>query len=178
MTAPQRFAPLHKAVTVPWPPERAFTRFTAEIGSWWPLATHSVGGVRTIRCVFEERVGGEIYEETRDGTRHVWGTVLVWEPPARAVFTWHPGRTPDSAQNIEVRFTPVDNGTRLELIHTGWERLGTEARKARRAYPLGWTYVLNHWAGRGSSVANRLMDGLVWVVRRLRPSGPEPAARR
>src|SRR5262245_30868377 len=112
----ETYTPLHKTVTVPWSQERAFHRFTSEIGSWWPLKTHSVGGEQSVHCVFEGRVGGQIYEETRDGTRHVWGTVLEWEPPARAVFTWHPDRTPDVAQNIEIRFTPDGNGTRLELI--------------------------------------------------------------
>jgi len=159
-----RFSPLHKTVVVPWSVERAFTRFTAELGSWWPLKTHSVGGPRTVRCVFEGRVGGEIYEELKDGTRCVWGTVMVWEPPGRTVFTWHPDRTPETAQNVEVRFTAEGNGTRLDLVHTGWERLGAEAKKARRAYPLGWTYVLNWWAGRERSAVNRMMDVMVRVM--------------
>jgi hypothetical protein len=170
--------PLHKTVTVPWSQERAFARFTAEIGDWWPLRSHSVGGAESVRCVFEGRVGGQIFEELKNGTRHVWGTVMVWEPPARTVFTWHPDRTPDTAQNIEVRFTPDGNGTRLDLIHTGWERLGQDAKKARRAYPLGWTYVLNCWAGRQRSMVNRLLDGLIWIIMRFKSSGPAPAAQR
>lgn len=179
MTRPsETFTPLHKSITVPWSQERAFTRFTTEIGSWWPLRTHSVGGARTVRCGFEGRVGGQIYEETADGTRLVWGTVLVWEPHSRTVFTWHPDRTPEVAQNIEVRFTPAGSGTRLELIHTGWERLGAEAKKARRAYPMGWTYVLNHWAGKGNSLGNRLMDGMIWVMLKFKPSAQAQGARR
>lgn len=174
-------SPLHRSIAVPWAPERAFARFTAELGTWWPLASHSVGGARTVRCVFEGRIGGEIYEELTDGSRCVWGTVLEWEPPRRAVFTWHPGRTPDTAQQVEVRFTAEGTGTRLELIHTGWERLGADARKARRGYPLGWVYVLNCWAGRERSAVNLVLDGLIWVMtlpRRLKPSGPAPAGRR
>jgi hypothetical protein len=163
--SPKVFSPLKKTVTVPWPQERAFARFTAELGSWWPLRSHSVGGARAVRCVFEERVGGEIYEELADGTRHVWGTVTLWDPPARTVFTWHPGREPDTAQNVELRFLPEGRGTRLELTHTGWERLGALARKARRGYPLGWTYVLNLWAERGGSPVNLLLEGLMRLLR-------------
>lgn len=178
----ERLPPLHRTITVPWGLERAFTRFTAELGSWWPLASHSVGGARTVRCVFEERVGGEIYEELSDGSRCVWGTVLAWEPPRRTVFTWHPGRSPETAQQVELRFTSGENGTRLDLIHTGWEALGRDARKARRAYPLGWTYVLNCWAGREGSLVNRSLDALIWVLtlpKRFSPSsGPAPAGRR
>ena len=33
-----------KEVVVPCAPERAFDLFTARIHSWWPMATHSVGG--------------------------------------------------------------------------------------------------------------------------------------
>lgn len=157
--------PLRKSIVVPWSQERAFTRFTSELGSWWPLKTHSVGGAEARGCGFEGRVGGQVYEELADGSRRVWGTVLAWEPPERALFTWHPGREPETAQQVEVRFVPVSGGTRLELTHTGWERLGNQARQARRSYPLGWTYVLNVWAGRGRSAVNLLLDGLIWLLR-------------
>jgi Activator of Hsp90 ATPase homolog 1-like protein len=110
-------------------------------------------------------VGGDIYEELSDGTRHVWGTVTVWEPPSRTVFTWHPGRRPDTSQNVELRFLPEGSGTRLELTHSGWERLGKLARKARRGYPLGWTYVLNRWAGRSGSPVNLVLDGVIRTLR-------------
>ena len=36
--------PLVKSVVVAAAQERAFELFTAEIGQWWPLLTHSVGG--------------------------------------------------------------------------------------------------------------------------------------
>jgi len=35
--------PVHRTIVVPWMPEAAFRRFTAEIMSWWPHQTHSVG---------------------------------------------------------------------------------------------------------------------------------------
>jgi uncharacterized membrane protein len=162
MSEPSGFLmPLRKTVTVPWPPDRAFARFTAELGSWWPLRSHSGGGARAERCVFEERLGGRIYEELGDGTRHVWGTATVWEPPTRTVFSWHPGREPDTAQSVEVRFVPDGTGTRLELTHSGWERLGSLARTARRGYPLGWSYVLNIWAGRPHRPVNLFLDGVM-----------------
>jgi len=83
-------------------------------------------------------------------------------------FTWHPGREPDTAQDVEVRFIPLGQGTRLELTHTGWERLGEDAKKARRSYPLGWTYVLNCWAERRRSATNLLLDGLIFVLQGVR----------
>ncbi len=59
--------PLVKSITVPIPPEQAFTPFTDEIAAWWPLATHSVAAARAVRCVFEARPGGRIYEVRDDG---------------------------------------------------------------------------------------------------------------
>jgi hypothetical protein len=45
---------------VPAATERAFELFTAGIGEWWPLATHSVGQDQATSVVFGEGVGGNI----------------------------------------------------------------------------------------------------------------------
>jgi hypothetical protein len=151
-------------VSVPWPPARAFARFTDELGAWWPLRSHSVGQKRAVRCVLEGRVGGQIYEEWDDGTRCVWGAVRVWDPPACAVFSWHPGHAETEATEVEVRFLAEGNGTRLELIHRNWENLGVIARQARRGYPIGWAYVLNCWADRADSPLNVVLGGVIRVL--------------
>jgi hypothetical protein len=147
-TVKRRLAPLRKNVEVTWPPETAFRRFTAEMATWWPLRSHSVAGERARSVVFESHVGGRIYEIADDGSTCTWGTVLAWEPPDRVEFTFHPGRGEDVAQNVEVRFVRVGTGTRLELTHTGWERLGRKARLARPGFNVGWSYVLDLWAAR------------------------------
>ena len=156
--------PLHKSITVPWKPEAAFRRFTTELATWWPLRSHSVGGRDAVSCVFEEHAGGKIYEVWRDGGRSEWGTVLVWDPPARVEFTWHPGRESAEAQLVELRFTAVDEGTRLDLVQSGWERFGTRGTRMRRAYNLGWAYVLRVWAGRNRSPLVLALDLVVGVV--------------
>ena len=140
--------PVTKRVRVPWDQAAAFRRFTTDVATWWPLRTHSVGGSRTETCVFEEQVGGQIYERLTGGGRAVWGTVLVWEPPGRVVYTWHPGRPPETAGEVEVRFVPERGGARVEVVHAGWERFGANARRARNAYTLGWSVVLDVYAGR------------------------------
>jgi Activator of Hsp90 ATPase homolog 1-like protein len=166
MAAPT-IPPLAKSVTVPWTQEASFRRFTADIASWWPLRTHSVGEDRAETVVFEARPGGRIYEKIKGGSESTWGTVTAWEPPGRVAFSWHPGQDPSRAQEVEVRFVAVESGTRLELTHTGWEKLGEMARRARRAYPLGWAYVLRLWAGRKSSVLVKSVDALMWLLRPL-----------
>lgn len=141
-------APIVKVVTVAAPPEQAFRRFTAEIASWWPLRTHSVGVERSETVIMEGFVGGRIVERIRGGEEAIWGMVTVWQPPLRVAFTWHPGEDRSTAQDVDVRFTGVGNRTRVELTHSGFERLGARAARMRRAYPIGWTYVLGLYSER------------------------------
>jgi uncharacterized protein YndB with AHSA1/START domain len=133
---------LRKTIEVAAAPDRAFRLFTEGMAGWWPVRTHSVGEDRAETVIFEPGVGGRIYERTLDGDEHVWGTVTAWEPPGRVVFTWHPGRGPDTEQDVEVRFEPSGTGTRVELVHTGWERLGDRAAAVRENYDGGWDIVL------------------------------------
>ena len=143
MMVESRIEPLRRAVDVRCPPAEAFRLFTDQIDAWWPLATHSVGQAKAAGCVFESRVGGRIYETHDDGSLHLWGTVTAWEPPARVVFSWHPGRDASTAQEVELSFTDTGVGTRVELEHRGWEILGDRAAGTREAYDSGWAGVLS-----------------------------------
>ena len=115
---------VRRSVRVARPQEDAFRVFTEEIAAWWPLDTHSIGkdGRPAETAVLEGREGGRFYERTGSGTE-LWGTVLVWEPPSRVVISWElvPGRPPTE---VEVRFSAEGEGTRVELEHRGFERLG------------------------------------------------------
>jgi uncharacterized protein YndB with AHSA1/START domain len=147
MSSLDAFAPIIKSVRVECAPEEAFRFFTQAFGMWWPTATHSCIAFNSghtdkpLAVTFDPRLDGEIVEHGRGGERHVWGRVLVWDPPARVAFTWHPGRAVDTAQRVEVVFEPSENGTRVTLTHSGWERLGAEAAAARRSYNDGWENV-------------------------------------
>jgi uncharacterized protein YndB with AHSA1/START domain len=136
--------PVIKTVTVECTPDEAFRYFTADFNKWWPVATHSVIAYTSERkqkptsAVFEQRRGGRIFERGDSGEEHIWGTVLVWEPPSRVVFSFHPGRDDQNAQSVEVRFSAVAKGTEVVLSHTGWELLGENAEKEREGYNRGW----------------------------------------
>ena len=67
--------------------ERAFDTFTRDIASWWPDSHHLVSG-EVVMMSFEPRSGGQIVERNAAGEECRWARVLVWEPPARVVFTW------------------------------------------------------------------------------------------
>jgi hypothetical protein len=61
----------------------------------------------------------------------------------------------------------IRGGTRVELEHRGFERLGNMARKARRGYPIGWACVLGLYAERrGPFMA--FVGGLTHVLMTLR----------
>lgn len=96
---------------------------------------------------FEGRVGGRVYETAPDGTEHLWGTVTEWDPPRRIVFTWHPGRPVDTRQEVEVTFQLAGEGSRTDLVHSGWEHLGERAAEIRANYDTGWDVVLGRYAG-------------------------------
>lgn len=136
---------VRKSILVPWPVERAFHRFTAGIDEWWPLDTHSVGEKDADRVTFEGRVDGRIFETLRDGTEAEWGRVTAWQPSRRVAFTWYPGRTEETRQEVEVTFHPEGQGTRVELVHTGWERIPEEPREMRDGYDSGWDVVLRRF---------------------------------
>ena len=136
---------VRKSLVVKCSPERAFEVFTREIGSWWPLTQYSIGQDKITEVVFEEQVGGRIFERHSDGGEGEWGRVLAWDPPNRFAMTWYPGGTPDKATELEVRFAPEAGGTRVDLEHTGWEILAAEAQETAKNYDEGWGYVLGYY---------------------------------
>ena len=147
MNAPDVNLAIRKSVTVGWAPEEAFRRFTLDMNDWWPTETHSVGKHESVQVVFETHQGGRIFERTVDGVESEWGKVLEWEPPTRFVMSWHPGRDADGAQRLEVNFHPEGEGTRLEIVHSGWEKLGDKERidAALVGYDEGWDMVLGRY---------------------------------
>ena len=139
-----KIPPVQKTCTVPLPPERAFDLFTARMGEWWPVATHSISAdaaaVRALR--FEGRVGGRVVEVTAGGQEYSWADVLAWNPPTRFVLSWHPTTEPVAASRLEVTFREVEGGTEVVLVHSAWEEFGEEGSALRDRYETGWDLVL------------------------------------
>ena len=127
---------VRKSVHVAAPVEQAWDVFVNRLGAWWPLATHSFGGEDAVAAVFE---ADRLVERTRDGSEHVWGDVLAWEPPTRLVLGWRIGDA--SGTEVEVSFAAEQGGTRVDLVHSGWT---TET--SRSSYDSGWDVVLAPYA--------------------------------
>ncbi len=132
--------PIRKRLRVPLPVQQAFTTFTDDIGQWWPLETHSVGG-RTSSVSFVE---GRIVEVTDAGQRCVWGTVRRWQPPHGLAFTWHPGADPEPCTDVAVDFVADGDGCLVTLTHSGWERVDAGADDMS-SYLKGWDVVLGRY---------------------------------
>jgi uncharacterized protein YndB with AHSA1/START domain len=134
--------PVVKMVTVRVVPARAFELFADNLARWWPLAQFHTGP-DAVDCAIEPRVGGRLFERAADGRETSWGTVLAYEPPHRIAFSWVVGGlSPDEAQRIEIRFAPEGSGTRVELTHTGWEKLGEAGAALRERYDRGWATII------------------------------------
>jgi uncharacterized protein YndB with AHSA1/START domain len=142
----EQIAPVVRAISVAVPPERAFKVFTERIGAWWPLEMHGVFGDKAKTCVMEPRVGGRVYEVSVDGEEASWAEVTAYEPPERIVWSWRPNRDRPAPTEVEITFTPEGGGTRVELMHRGWELLGDEGAEARDSYDSGWPKTLARFA--------------------------------
>jgi uncharacterized protein YndB with AHSA1/START domain len=132
-----RVPPVIKATVVKVPPARAFELFAGDLGRWWPLAQFHTGP-DPVDCMIEPQVGGRVFERAKDGKESVWGHVLAYEPPHRLSFSWLVGLSLETEQLIDIRFTAERGGTRIELTHSGWEKLGDAAAALRERYDSGW----------------------------------------
>ena len=147
-----QIAPVRKTVRVKASPQTAFEVFTAGIDRWWPK-THDIGTAPLRESVIEPFVGGRWYSKHADGTEAVIGHVLVWQPAERFACTWEIGADWKSdarvafASEVEVRFVAESDGTRVELEHRNFERMGAAAgEKMRKDVDGGWPALLDLYA--------------------------------
>ena len=147
-------AVVRQHIVVHAPIEAAFETFTQRFGDFKPRE-HNMLAVPIAETVFEPRVGGHIVDRGTDGTECRWARVLVYEPPARVVFSWDIGPTwqvetePENASEVEVRFTAEGPGrTRVELEHRNIDRHGPgwEAVASGVGHDDGWPLYLARYA--------------------------------
>ena len=141
-------------IVVDAPIERAFTVFTERFGDFKP-PEHNLLGVPIAETVFEARAGGHIYDRAVDGSECRWARVLVYEPPARVVFSWDISpqwqieAEPDRTSEVEVRFvSEAPERTRVELEHRNIDRHGPgwEAVGGAVGSDGGWPLYLERYA--------------------------------
>jgi DNA-binding transcriptional ArsR family regulator/uncharacterized protein YndB with AHSA1/START domain len=153
--------PVRKSITVDASPETAFRVFT-DLGSWWPLGEFSIAvddplpgeeGQTPEDAVIEPRAGGRIYERMADGREWDWGSVTEYDPPRRLVLAWAPVRVVRPATTVEVTFTPLQDGrgTRVDLVHSGFEVSADDPAALREQYDRGWPGVLARFGAQAAA---------------------------
>ena len=158
MSRTSEIAPVRKSVVVDASPSQAFAVFTAGIDRWWPKS-HGIGATPIRESVIEPFVGGRWYTRHEDGSDIVIGHVRVWQPAERLVVSWEvsadwkPDPRPAFTSEVEVRFAAdAGGGTRVELEHRNFERLGAASgEKMRKGVDGGWPHLLDLYAKEASN---------------------------
>lgn len=149
-------APIVRTVTVKGPPDRAFDLFTQRIGDWWPRQ-QSIGPGALASVSLEPFAGGRWREHKEDGSEAAFGDVLAWDPPHRLLLAWRIDAAfaydPALTTEVEVRFDPVTEGTRVTLEHRNLEQFGSDAPRIATLLGNGWPTTLAHFADFAATLA-------------------------
>ena len=149
MSLDPRLAVVHQRVQVDCRVQEAFDLFTTRMGELWPLQLASYGGERAREIFLEPHVCGRFFERFVDGDELQVGSVVACEPPRRITFTWSAADW-DGETEVEVTFTPQQEGTRVDLEHRGFDRLGPVGADVAAKFRGGWPGVLAAYAGRSA----------------------------
>jgi uncharacterized glyoxalase superfamily protein PhnB len=94
-------------------PAQAFASFTDEIDAWWVRgAINFFDAARAVEMRIEPGVEGRVLE-VYEGDALELGRITVWEPGTRLTY-----RSSVDDSEIDVRFEPVDSGTRVTVTQT------------------------------------------------------------
>ena len=150
------------ALRVKASPERAFEAFTSDIGAWWrPNGLFAFTPRDPGVIAFEPGEGGRLTETLASGKVFEIGRIRAWEPPARLVFGWRQATfAPDQDTQVEVRFEPVGEETRVTVEHTGWDSVPAP-HVARHGFP-NQVFLMRHaewWQALLASYKTKLEAG-------------------
>lgn len=124
------------ALRVAASPDRAFEAFTREIAAWWspnPIFRFTPRDPGVLS--FEPGEGGRLVETLPSGKVFEIGRISIWQPPSRLAFGWRQATfAPDQATEVDIRFEPVGQETRVTVEHTGWDTVPA-VHVARHGFP-------------------------------------------
>jgi uncharacterized protein YndB with AHSA1/START domain len=150
----QRIAPaaIRKTIEVNAPIDRAFELFSTRMGEWWHKEHSIARETAQADVVIEPRAGGRWYEVGADGSEHLWGRVLAYEPPRRLLLAWQLTREfhydPAFETTVEVRFEEREGLTVVEFEHRDLERMGADAVQLLEGMDGGWAMLLGLFKAR------------------------------
>jgi hypothetical protein len=100
-------------------PTTAFRVFAEDFDEWYRTGSVALGprARRGGPLHLEPFEGGRLLECRPSGTEVERARITVWQPGVRLVFVDR------RSTEVDVRFTPENDGTRVVLIHSGLDRL-------------------------------------------------------
>lgn len=143
------------ALRIAAPPEVVFDAFVGDIAVWWkPNALFAFTPRSPGVMAFED---DRLVERLANGKVFEVGRVRVWERGRRLVFGWRQATfAPGMDTEVEVRFDPVDAGTRVTVEHRGWDTV-PPPHVARHGFPDA-VFLRRHgewWRGLLAGLASR-----------------------
>ena len=147
MTASATDLTIRKSLHVDAPPQRAWEAFVERTGEWWPIETHSTAKEQVVDVRIAD---GVLVEVRRDGSTGEWADVLEADAPRRLVLSLRVSPERRGPTRVEVTFAAEGDGTRVELVHSGWERY-EDGAEASADYRTGWDVVLAGFPERAST---------------------------
>jgi uncharacterized protein YndB with AHSA1/START domain len=131
----------------------AFRIWTEQINQWWPKSHSRHRSPQTV-IVFENVLGGRIYERDPDGDEFVWGQVIAWNPPEYFAYHWYLGSSSEQPSRVDITFhAELDGMTRVAVLHTGPALLGERWIETSVIFNRSWDVVLAAFASTYQSVA-------------------------
>ncbi|HLF28754.1 MAG TPA: SRPBCC domain-containing protein [Anaerolineae bacterium] len=133
---------VEQSISIAAKPERVWRAWTAEISKWW-TRPYFIDPERVTGLVLEPQLGGRFIEMWGEqGAGYLLGHVIEWLPPQRLAFTWTEKAWTGAATVVWVTLEPEGQGTRVTLVHEGFERLPDGAAQ-RSGYQMGWGDLLS-----------------------------------
>ena len=136
-TAIDSLLTIRRCIHIDAKPERVWREFESfdAMSRWWGTGHRLVS--------YEPRAGGEIEMEVEvDGAlQRFGGRILVFDTARELTFedNWSGPMAWSVPLFLTLRLTPVADGTIVELIQHGFERLGDGAAELHRGLESGWT---------------------------------------
>ena len=134
MSAKQKMA-VRQEVLINASPEKVWTTVASVAGikQWLGPST------------YEPRQGSKIdFNVSHDGGKYyMFGEVVTFNPPTELAFTWTEqpvgGDAWPAATLVTITLTPENGGTRVHLVHSGFENLPADiAEEQFKSYEHGW----------------------------------------
>ena len=126
---------VERSIVIDAKPERVWQSWVDEINAWW-TEPYYIDAERVTGLRIEPRLGGLFIEEWGQDAGYVIGQVIEWLPPQRLAYTWAEKSWGGITTLVRLEFLPEGSGTRLALVHDGFERV-PEGADQRAGYENG-----------------------------------------